>query len=65
VNETVKFPDVFEIVVCVLIVGVRGVVNTSMFCEKYPEYPKSFWATTYIVYAFAVKPVFTYDTTGS
>jgi hypothetical protein len=64
VKETVKLPDVAETVVWVLITGRNGVVYTSILDEKAEEYPKSFWATKYIVYVFAVNPVFTYDTMG-
>jgi hypothetical protein len=59
-KETVKFPEVAEIVFPKSIFGGKsGVVNTTMLDETGLELPNGFVAIRYMVYAFALNPVFT------
>jgi hypothetical protein len=63
VKDTVKFPEVAEMVFPKSIFGGKsGVVNTDKFLETGLELPNGLVAITYIVYVFAVNPVFTYVT---
>jgi hypothetical protein len=63
VKDTVKFPDVAEMVLTKSIFGGKsGVVNTFILDETGLELPNGLVAITYMVYVFAVNPVFTYDT---
>jgi hypothetical protein len=60
--ETVKVPEVSDWVLEISMVGDTGVVYTAIFAETGSELPTVFLAMTYIVYVFAVNPVFTYET---
>jgi hypothetical protein len=58
VKDTVKFPEVVEMVFPVSIFGGKsGVVYTTIFAEKGAELPNGLVAMTYMVYVFAVNPV--------